>query len=279
MKTNTNRILSKTLVTGSNGSVASYADFGIKANRELFDITSMVQVMEAVEKLKPKVILHLAAETDLAKCEADPAHAYLVNSVGTYNLATAARMVGAKMVYVSTDAVFPHSETTHAVSDEPRPESIYGRSKYLGELAVRGMSDNYIIARTSWVFGGGLKRDKKFVAKFIGQLDKSEANAINDQSSSPTYARDLVSALKDLIVEGHTGTFHVVNSGTASRYDMALVIAKALGNKETKILPVSATVYGLQPYQKSSGGLKENLDLRSWQDALYDYIKTEWVGS
>jgi phage baseplate assembly protein W len=65
------------------------------------------------------------------------------------------------------------------------------------------MSDNYIIARTSWVFGGGKDKDKKFVAKLVSQLDKSEVKAVNDQFSSPTYAKDLVGALKNLILTGN----------------------------------------------------------------------------
>ena len=196
METNSDEVLSKTLITGGNGTVASYVDFGTKVTRSDFDITNLGQVLEFVKKIQPKLILHLAAETDLARCENDSAHAYLVNEVGTYNIATAGQMVGAKIVYVSTDAVFPNSVTAHSLDDRPGPESIYGHSKYLGELAVKGLSDNFIIARTSWVFGGGSKLDKKFVAKFIGQIDSPELKGVNDKFSSPTFARDLVDALK-----------------------------------------------------------------------------------
>ena len=270
-----NEILNKTLVTGGNGTVASYADFGIKTNREDFDITNMEQVVRAFKKFKPKVILHLAAETNLTKCETDSAHAYLVNSVGTYNLAVAAKMVGAKMVYISTDAIFPYSKKPHIVSEKPQPESIYGHSKYLGELSVKGICGDYIITRTSWVFGGGPERDKKFVAKFIRQLGKSEVNVVNDQLNSPTYAKDLIAALKNLILENRTGIFHVVNSGTASRYDMAKVIAETL-HKETKILPVSSDTYGSPGYTQSGGGLSSEFNMRSWQEALKEYLKMEW---
>ena len=228
-----------------------------------------------MKELKPKVILHLAAETDLSKCEENPAHAYLVNSVGTYNLAISAKMVEAKMVYVSTDAVFSNSTKPHNVNDEPKPESIYGHSKYLGELAVRGISNDYIVARTSWIFGEGKKMDKKFVAKFITQLDNPETKAVNDQFSSPTYAKDLVSVLKDLIVKDEKGIFHVVNSGTASRYDMALIINETL-HKNAKIKSVPASTYGLKLYQKSSGGLVPSVQLRPWQEALKEYLETEW---
>ena len=277
MTKNRDEILSKTLTTGGSGVVASYVHFGTKANRADFDITDLSQVMNFVKKHKPQVILHLAAETDLAKCQTDPSQAYLVNAVGTYNLAMTAKMVGAKMVYVSTDAVFPSSAKSHAVGEEGRPESIYGHSKYLGELAVKGVLSDFIIARTSWVFGGGPQKDKKFVGNFIGQLHKTEVKAVNDQFNSPTFAGDLVETLKNLITEKRIGTFHIVNQGLACRYDMALVIAETL-QKKPKILSVNAATFGLSPYQQSSGGLVGNLELRPWQFALTDYVQSEWVG-
>lgn len=269
-------ILNKTLITGGNGTVASYIDFGTKVDRNIFDITNLTDTVEFIKKVEPKVILHLAAETDMKRCEEDPAHAYLVNSVGTYNLSLAAKEVGAKFVYVSTDAVFPNSKSTHSIEDRENPQSVYGHSKYLGELAVKGMSEDYIIVRTSWVFGGGKEKDKKFVAKFIKELDKSEAKAVDDEFNSPTYALDLVGVLKTIILENHSGISHIANSGSASRYDMALVMAEVL-NKKIKIIPVQAETFGLLPYQQSSGGLIGSIALRSWQEALKDYLKTEWV--
>ncbi len=267
--------LNDIVITGGNGAVASYVGFGTKVDRHDFDITDMGQVRDFLMKIKPKVIIHLAAETDMAKCEADPAHAYMVNTVGMYNLAFVAKQIGAKMVYISTDAIFPRADNPHGTGDVPNPKSVYGHSKYMGELAVKGLSDNYIIARTSWIFGGGKEKDKKFVGKFIPQLENTEAKAVNDQYNSPTYAKDLVEALKDLILSEKTGTFHVVNSGVASRYDMAQVLVQTL-DKKTNILPVSASTFNVPAYQLSSGGLVGNASLRPWQEALVEYVKTEW---
>lgn len=268
--------LNKVLVTGGGGMVASYIDFGIKAGKNTLDVTNLEQVSDFVFKNKPEAIIHLAALVDMAKCESEPEQAYKVNTVGTYNLALSAKKVGAKMVYVSTDAVFPNSIKPHTVQDVPSPDSVYGHSKYLGELAVKGISTDFIIARTSWVFGGGREKDKKFVGKFISQLGNPEVKAVNDEFSSPTYAKDLVDFLKKLILEDKIGIFHVVNSGTASRFEMAEVIAKTL-KKDIKIHSVSGSEFTLQKYQKSSGGLASNLSVRPWQDALVEYIQNEWL--
>ena len=180
------------------------------------------------------------------------------------------------MVYVSTDSVFPNSKSPHLISEEPKPGSIYGHSKYLGELAVKGLSNDYIIARTSWVFGGGIDRDKKFVAKFISGLEKPEVKAVDDEFGSPTYARDLAMALKSLIIEDKQGIFHLANSGVTSRYEMATVITKVL-QKQVNVLPVSSREFGLLAHQHSSGGLVGDLGLRSWREALKEYLETEWV--
>lgn len=267
--------LNKVLITGGGGMVGSYIDFGIKTDRSSLDITSYEKVLEFLNSKKPEVVLHLAALTDLNRCEEDSKEAYFINSVGTYNLALGARNVGAKMVYVSTDAVFPNSDSVNRIGDMERPESIYGHSKYLGELSVKALSENFIIARTSWVFGGGKDRDKKFIGKFIPQLDNAEAKVVNDQFNTPTYAKDLVETLKNLILEDKSGVFHISNSGFASRYDMATYVSNFY-NKNINIVPVSYSTFGLKNFQKSSGGLKSDLGLRSWQDALNEYLEKEW---
>jgi len=121
--------------------------------------------MTVAKKYRPKVILHLAALTDLDYCEKNPAEAYLVNSVGTYNVALTAREVGAKLVYISTAGIFDgQKKGFYRESDLGNPQNHYGHSKYLGESAVQNILNDYIIARVCWMFGGGPTKDKKFVA-------------------------------------------------------------------------------------------------------------------
>jgi dTDP-4-dehydrorhamnose reductase len=268
--------LSKTLITGSRGSVGSYIDFGIKVDRDDFDITDMGQTVQAINKYRPSVILHLAAETALARCEKEPAHAYLVNGVGTYNLALAAGAIGARMVYVSTDGIFSYSDRPHSETEKADPPSIYGHSKYMGELAMRGILEDYLIVRTSWIFGGGPERDKKFVGKIIGLKDMGEIKAVNDQQSSPTFAKDLAVELEKLAAGEERGIVHVVNDGVASRFDIAAEIMKSLG-QDTKVIPVSSDEFKLPEYFQSSGGLvSDKIKLRPWREALKEYLAIEW---
>src|SRR3989338_1085855 len=99
------------LITGADCIVGSYIDFGIRTNHRSLDITNLTEVVKVCEKHKPKIIIHLAAETDVDLCERDATHAYNVNAIGTYNVATAARTIGAKLVYISTSDVFDGTKT------------------------------------------------------------------------------------------------------------------------------------------------------------------------
>lgn len=272
--------MSKVLITGAGGMIGSYINFGIKTDRESLDIANIDDVSAVFQKYKPSVVIHLAAETNMEICEKDPLRAYNINVVGTYNIAKAAKLVGAKMIYVSTDAVFDGVKREPCFEDdEPNPQNVYGRSKYLGELIIQGLSSDYLIARTSWIFGGGPEKDKKFVAKIIYQLKDNnikEIKAINDVYSTPTFAKDFVDALKNLILNGEKGIFHIVNSDVASRFDVAEKLIKIIGSN-VKLISASADSFSSGVKAINTGGLaSKRIKLRSWREALKEYVQNEW---
>ena len=153
-------VFSETLITGAGGMVGGYADFGIKLDHRSLEIEDAAQVLSVVRKHRPKVILHLAAETDVDRAERAPAHAYSVNSAGAYHVAMAAREIGAKLIYISTAGVFDgEKDGPYGEQDRPNPQNYYGHSKYLGELAVVGTVEDHIIVRVCWMMGGGPGKD------------------------------------------------------------------------------------------------------------------------
>ncbi|MFA5387088.1 MAG: NAD(P)-dependent oxidoreductase [Candidatus Paceibacterota bacterium] len=264
---------SKVLITGAEGVVGNYADFGVKTDRSSMDITSLDSVLSVCRQHKPTAIIHLAAATDLAKCESDPQYAYSINSIGTYNVALAAKEIGAKMVYVSTSGIFDgKKKIPYAEDDEPNPQNYYARSKHLGEVIVKEILKDYLIVRTCWVFGGGVQKDKKFVSRIIEQLSQPEIKAVVDQIGSPTYAKDLMIGIKELIRRGETGIVHLANKGSCSRYELAKTIAEMI-SPEIKVKPVSSG------YFKSIGFLQSvssRVDvMRPWHEALREYIEKE----
>ncbi len=281
MKTKEDAILSQVLTTGGNGMVGSYVDFGIKLDRRALDVTDLNDALFVCRQHKPKVIIHLAAETDVGRCERDPQYAYLVNTIGSYNMALAAKEIGAKLIYVSTSAVFDGSKKDPYIeTDECNPQSYYGRSKFLGEVAVKSVLNDYIIARVCWMFGGGQEKDKKFVAKIIEQTKGSEIKIISGKYGSPTYGKDLVGALKKLILQDATGIFHLSNKGSPSRFDVAKEIIKITGSK-TNVTEVDpsffSNIHSESMPNNNNESLSSKIDLiRGWQEAVREYILEEW---
>jgi len=273
-------IFSETLITGADGMVGSYIDFGIKTDRQSLDVTDPGEVIAAFKKHRPKVVIHLASETDVDRCERESERAYFVNSVGTYHVASAAKEIGAKLIYISTADVFDgKKKSPYNENDEPNPQSFYGRSKYLGELAVRGLLENHLILRVCWMMGGGPGKDKKFVAKIIEQLGNKEIFALDDHFGSPTFAKDLVHAIRILIKEDKKGLYHMANSGVASRCEMAKFIFDFLGGR-ANIQAVKSDFFKLPAARPKNGGLTSKLNLmRPWQEGLKEYLETEWKAS
>ena len=269
--------LDKVLITGANGMVGNYVDFGIKTDRRSLDVTDLKEVLNTCRKYQPQVILHLAAEPDVDRCERDPEHAYTVNSIGTYNMAVAAKEIGAKLIYISTAGVFDgKKQGSYTEEDEPNPLNYYGHSKYLGELAVQGMLKNYIIARADWMLGGGPVKDKKMVPKIIEQFNKPEIFGVKDNLGSPTFGKDLIAAIKKLIADDAVGIFHLSNKGACSAYEFIKEMVGIL-RPDIKVAPVNASFFKLDAARWTNKSLVSKVDLmRPWQEALKEYLETEW---
>jgi len=269
--------LDSSLITGAKGMVGSYFDFGLKTDIGEMDVTDLDKVFAFTSRHKPRIVVHLAAETDLDRCEKEPDHAYRVNTIGTYNVAVAARAIGAKVVYVSTAGVFDgNKKEPYTEEDRPNPQNVYGRTKYLGEVIVRDLVPEYLIARSCWMFGGGPGVDKKFVSKIIKQLDQDVMKVVDDKTGSLTYGKDLAYAIKQLLIQNRTGLFHLSNRGICSRYEVAKEIVKVLG-ADVKIIPVDSREFTSTATRSASEAMASKLDImRDWREALREYLLKEW---
>lgn len=263
------------LITGGEGALGSYCSFGMRVGRDELDVTDLGAVMRVCEERKPKVIVHCAALTDLSCCEKNPDKAYLINAAGAYHIALGARSVGAKLVYISTSDVFKgDKQEPYEVTDVPSPTTVYGRSKHLGELAVQGLLDDYIIMRISWMFGGGPGRDNKFMGKLLAQGEVQEIRAVTDRKASPSWAKDVAGATKRLITGDSRGIYHV-GGGVATKYDMAQELVSIMKWNTKVILAVSSEFPPTYTI-----GENESMPLsplvRPWRDALREYVEQEW---
>jgi dTDP-4-dehydrorhamnose reductase len=282
----------KVLVTGAGGMLGRdlCRVFGerhdvIATDVEEMDVRDHALVLATVERSRPEIVVHLAGITDVDQCERDPDLAYGVNALGTKNVALACQRANVTMVYVSTLAVFDGTKCEpYTEFDKPNPQSQYARSKYQGELVVRDFLDEYYVVRAGWLFGGG-QRDKKFVGVIIERARaRSELKVVNDKFGSPSYTKDLSSGILQLVETRQYGTYHMVNTGSASsRYEIARKILEYARIDTCRLIACSSADFPLAaPRPRMEAGQNFNLGLmglglmRPWQAALREYIETTW---
>ena len=247
------------------------------------DLTDAEAVRKTVEELQPDVIVHCAAWTavDAAEEEENKAKVQAVNVGGTQNIANAAKLVDAKVVYLSTDYVFDGQgeEPWEPDCKEYAPLNVYGQSKLEGEQAIANTLSKYFIVRIAWVFG---MNGKNFIKTMLSVGKKyPEVRVVNDQIGTPTYTYDLARLLVDMIQTDKYGYYHATNEGGyISWYDFTVEIFRQAGYT-TKVTPVTTEEYGLskaaRPFNSrlEKKKLVENgfTPLPTWQDALERYLK------
>ena len=248
---------------------------------EELDITDEKAVHAYVNSCKPDVIFHNAAWTAVDKAEQNKELVYKVNALGPKYLSEAAKEIGAKIVYISTDYVFPgDGERFYEPNDPVGPKSTYGLTKWQGEEFVRAYNKHFIV-RISWVFG---INGNNFVKTML-RLSRThkELNVVDDQIGSPTYTFDLARLLVDMALTDEYGTYHATNEGICSWAEFTKEIF-ALSGKDVVVHPVMTEEYKkLNPNQTNrplnSRLSKDKLDqcgfkrLPDWKDALRRYLK------
>lgn len=274
------------LVTGSRGmlgsdvvTVLSEEHDVIGVNSQDFDITEKDTTIKFIKRIKPDLIIHSAAYTDVDGCENNIDKAFKVNALGARNIAIAAQEINSAMLYVSTDYVYDgQKEIPYYEYDITNPLSIYGRSKLEGENFVKSLVDKYYIVRTSWIFG---RNGKNFVKTML-ELSKTKdsLNIVDDQIGSPTYTLDLAKAIKKLIDSGCYGTYHLTNSEYCSWYDFTKYIYEIANISHVKLNPITTEELGrpaprpknskLEKFYWKLNGFKE---LRSYKEAVDEYTK------
>ena len=249
----------------------------IGVDKEEFDITDLAAVRSYFEQNQPTALVHCAAYTAVDKAEDEPEICRKVNAEGVRNLAIVCKEMDIKMLYISTDYVFPGTgQNFYEVDDVTGPLSQYGKTKLEGEEAVKELLEKYFIVRISWVFG---KNGANFVKTMLRLgKEREELTVVADQIGSPTYTKDLAPLLCDMIVSEKYGTYHATNEGTCSWAEFARQILWKTG-AEARINEISSQVYGAKAVRPCNSVLsKKSLDdaglsrLPHWEDALTRYL-------
>ncbi len=205
------------------------------------DITRGADVMEAVEKVSPDVIVHCAKITkSVDYCEEHKKECFMVNVLGTRNLVDAVSKVNpdAKFIYISTDYVYDGVKGSYTENDPVGPVDYYGYSKLLGEEHVKEIP-NHLILRTTVVYGYHKGGNNFFMQLMENQEKKQDTEVPSDQINNPTYVHLLAEVIDRAIGKDLKGTYLATGPEPVSRYDFALKIAEVMGYNPALIMPVS----------------------------------------
>ena len=243
----------------------------------MFPLSDERAMRAVLEEFEPDSILHAAAYTAVDAAEDEPDLCRLVNAAGTEIVAKLAAEYGCRLLYISTDYVFPGTGDTPYETDDPKgPKNVYGASKLAGEEAVAAHLTDYFIVRISWVFG---THGKNFVKTMLSLADTHKIlSIVSDQIGSPTYTRDLAPLLADMIVSDRYGVYHATNEGFCSWAEFAREIFRAAG-KDVAVTSVPSRAYPTKAARPKNSRLsKKSLDaaefrrLPPWQDAVARFL-------
>jgi dTDP-4-dehydrorhamnose reductase len=235
----------KILITGGSGLLGSkiagkavekgYKVYsGYKTHEPMFGIPMEIEISDKIfvnkifESLKPDIVIHTAALTDVDKCEEDNELAWRTNVEGTRNIAEISREYEAFLVYVSTDYVFSGEEGMYREMDETNPINYYGVTKLEGEKNVKTLMDEWCIARPSVIYGSTPATGKvNFALWVLEKLERREPmNIITDQYVSPTLNTNLAEMILEVLERRLTGVYHLAGATPMNRYDFACFLAE-----------------------------------------------------
>lgn len=249
------------------------------SSKEL-DVTDREAVLRLFAAFRPDAALHCAAWTKVDQAEDEAAQCLRVNANGTRNLAEACRESGAKLLYVSTDYVFPGTGTRPwEVDDAPGPLNVYGRSKLEGERAVRELLDRYFIVRTSWVMGA---HGQNFIKTMLRLAREHRTlRVVDDQIGSPTFTADLAPLLCGMLETERFGVYHATNEGYCSWAELAERCFRLAG-RDVRVERIKTEDYPARAVRPKNSRLsKRSLDeggfarLPDWESSLARLLKEE----
>jgi dTDP-4-dehydrorhamnose reductase len=277
----------KTVVIGAQGQLGQdlmrvFGSDAVGVTHQDIDVTDGIGVLQLVQAHRPDWVVNTAAYHQVDNCEANPALTMAVNATGAFNVARAAKAVGAGHVFFSTDYVFgggeprPRSQP-RLESEAPRPLNVYGTSKVAGEQLVGQAHPDALIIRSAGLYGLSTSRKGWTFPELMLNLAASQpvVRVVNDQVLSPTFTADLSEATARLMRDGASGLLHLANEGECSWFEFAAATYELTGTK-ANLEPQStaqAARRARRPPYSALGTTNPAARLRPWREALADYLK------
>jgi len=241
------------------------------------DLRDAERIRKVTHEARPEWIVLSAAYTDVDGCESNSERAFAVNRDGAMNVAAAAKEVGSRLLFLSSDYVFDGKKNTPYETSDPRnPQSVYGRTKAEAETQLLALLPDCCIVRTSWLFGAGGKCFPDTILKLAAS--RPALDVVNDQRGSPTYVIDLARAIVSLCRKNAQGIVHATNAGDCTWFEFAQEIVQTAGlttnvrptSSERMARPAPRPAYSvLSPSALNALGISTP----SWRDALRRYLE------
>ena len=252
---------------------------------EYLDFRNFEKYREAVKQFAPHYLFHLGAFTDLEYCELNPDETYNTNTLAVENAVNIANELSIPILYIGTAGIFDGKKDLYDDWDMPNPLGVYARSKYMAERYVVENANKYLVCRAGWMMGSGPKKDKKFINKLMKQIKegKNVLHIVDDKDGTPTYTRDFVNTVLELIQNEYWGLYNTVCEGQTSRLEVAHELISILNLSDSiKIVPVnseyfSKEFFAARPASERLITTKLNLrgvnKMRDWKIALKEYVE------
>jgi dTDP-4-dehydrorhamnose reductase len=280
------------LLIGKNGQVGyelhrSLSCIGnvIATDRSDIDLTDNENISTFIHKAKPDIIVNAAAYTAVDKAEIEQDLAYQINATAPKIMAEVALELGIPLIHYSTDYVYNGTgDKAWLETDQTDPVNFYGETKRLGEIGIERSGCNYLIFRTSWVYGA---RGHNFLNTMLRlAATKDELSIIDDQVGAPTYSRHIADATANIISqsfsddvfwEKHKGIYHLVGEGETSWYGFSEAIFSFhhLDEKKPKLNPIQTKDYPTPAKRPANSRLNTdklqqhfNIQLPHWKQSL-----------
>ena len=248
---------------------------GVDFSTVFLDITDRSAVRELVRRERVDAIVNCAAFTNVDAAESQPEVAELLNVTAPENLALAMRESGGLLVHVSTDYIFGGEAYDGPIPEDraAAPLGVYGRTKWEGEEAVRRAGCRHVILRSAWLFS---EFGKNFVRTMLRlTAERPQIKVVDDQRGTPTYARDLASAIMVVLDKPVPGVYHYTDAGECTWYEFACSIAELAGHTSCEILPYRSDEFP-SPVRRPAYSVLDKtkiqatfgLTLPSWPDSL-----------
>jgi len=220
------------------------------------DVKDKMEINEVLTSFSPDVIIYTAYNPNVEYCETHPDETWEVNVKGTANIIEVIKKIGAKFIFFSSDYIFDGKEGPYLEEDRPNPINVYGRQKLESEELIRENLMDYLIIRTTVVFGWE-RNGKNFIMQMIYSLRSGEKMKVpEDQFGTPTYVKNLCIATRELIEKEKVGIYHIAGKDLISRYNFARIAAKVFALDENLLIPVSSSEFREKVTIPINAGLK-----------------------